>query len=264
MSRRRAPPQLRDTPLFGYATAPSPVAAPAAPPPPATPRDQSFAGSDGHRARMRQRLLTAGPDALADHEVLEMLLFTALPRRDTKPIARALLARFGSFAAVAGAPAPELLAIDGLGEAGAAAIRLIHAAALRLLRHQVAEQPILSSWDRTLDYLTAAMSQERVEQFRILFLDNRNRLIADEVQGRGTIDRTPAYPREVVKRCLELHATGVVLAHNHPSGDPTPSREDIAMTAEVVKAAAALGIRVLDHIVVGKGRCVSFRAEKLL
>ncbi len=224
----------------------------------------SVAGSDGHRGRMRQRLLTAGPDALADHEMLEMILFIALPRRDTKPIARAMLTRFGSFGAVIGAPVPELLAIEGLGEAGAAAIKLVQAAAQRLLRHKATERPVLSSWDRTIDYLTAAMAQERVEQFRVLFLDNRHRLIADEVQGRGTIDRTPAYPREVVKRCLELNATGIVLAHNHPSGEPTPSRDDIAMTGEIVRAAAALGIRVHDHVVVGKGKCVSFRTERLL
>jgi DNA repair protein RadC len=126
------------------------------------------------------------------------------------------------------------------------------------------EQPVLSSWDRTLDYLTAAMAQERVEQFRVLFLDTRHRLIADEVQGRGTIDRTPAYPREVVKRALELNATGLVLAHNHPSGEPTPSRDDIALTGEIVRAAAALGIRVHDHLVIGKGKHVSFRSERLL
>jgi DNA repair protein RadC len=213
---------------------------------------------------MRQRLLKAGPDALADHEMLEMILFIALPRRDTKPIARAMLARFRSFAGVIGAPVAELMTIDGLGEAGAAAVKLVQAASLRLLRHDVTAQPVLSSWDRLIDYLTAAMAQERVEQFRILFLDNRNHLIADEVQGRGTIDRTPAYPREVVKRCLELHATSVILAHNHPSGDPVPSRDDVAMTTEIVHATAALGIRVLDHIVMGKGRHVSFRSEKLL
>jgi DNA repair protein RadC len=250
MPKSHKPAQMADIPLFCFS--------------PAEPAQASVAGSDGHRARMRQRLLTAGPDALADHEMLEMILFIALPRRDTKPIARAMLTRFGSFGAVIGAPVPELLAIEGLGEAGAAAIKLVQAAAQRMLRHKAAELPVLSSWDRTIDYLTAAMAHERVEQFRVLFLDNRHRLIADEVQGRGTIDRTPAYPREVVKRCLELNATGIVLAHNHPSGEPTPSRDDIAMTGEIVRAATALGIRVHDHVVVGKGKCVSFRSERLL
>ncbi|HET6608125.1 MAG TPA: DNA repair protein RadC [Rhodopila sp.] len=257
MSKPRKPAQLAEAPLFSFAPVdPARADADAA--------QASFAGSDGHRSRMRQRLLTAGPDALADHEMLEMILFIALPRRDTKPIARAMLSRFGSFGGVIGAPVPELLAIDGLGEAGAAAIKLVQAAAQRMLRHKAMEMPVLSSWDRTLDYLTAAMAQERVEQFRVLFLDHRHRLIADEVQGRGTIDRTPAYPREVVKRALELNATGLVLAHNHPSGEPTPSRDDIAMTGEIVRAAAALGIRVHDHLVIGKGKHVSFRSERLL
>lgn len=250
MSRSRKPAELADIPLFSFA-------------PPEAEASQP-AGSEGHRARMRQRLLTAGPDALADHEMLEMILFIALPRRDTKPIARALLARFGSFGGVIGAPVPELLATEGLGEAGAAAMKLVQASVQRLLRHKAAEKPVLSSWDQLHDYLTSVMAQERVEQFRVLFLDNRNRLIADEVQGLGTIDRTPAYPREVVRRCLELHATGVILAHNHPSGEPTPSRDDIAMTGEIVRAAQALGIKVHDHIVVGQGRCVSFRSERLM
>ena len=228
------------------------------------PDPDSPIGAGGHRARMRQRLLRAGPDALADHEMLEMVLFLALPRRDTKPIARALLGRFGSFGAVIGAPMSELLTVEDLGEAGAAALKLVQAASVRLLKQPVAEAPLMASWDRVTDYLRAAMAHERVEQFRVLFLDNRNRLIADEVQGRGTIGHTPAYPREVVRRALELHATAVVLAHNHPSGEPTPSREDVAMTKDIERAAATMGIAVHDHIVVGRTRCVSFRAEMLL
>jgi DNA repair protein RadC len=220
-------------------------------------------GAGGHRARMRQRLLRAGPDALADHEMLEMVLFLALPRRDTKPVARALLDRFGSVGGVIGAPVAELLTVEDLGEAGAAALKLVQAASVRLLKQPVAEAPLMTSWDRVTDYLRAAMAHERVEQFRVLFLDNRNRLIADEVQGRGTIGHTPAYPREVVRRALELHATAVVLAHNHPSGEPTPSREDIAMTKDIERAAATMGIAVHDHIIVGHARCVSFRAELL-
>ncbi len=166
---------------------------------------------------MRQRLLKAGPDSLADHEMLEMILFIALPRRDTKPIARDLLTRFRSFGGVVGAPEAELRGVDGVGEAGAAAIKLIQAAALRMMRQDLAAQPILSTWDRLTDYLVAAMGQERTEQFRVLFLDGRNKLLADEVQGIGTIDHAPAYPREVVRRCLELHATAVILVHNHPT-----------------------------------------------
>ena len=222
------------------------------------------AGGEGHRQRMRQRLLKAGPDALADHEMLEMLLFIALPRRDTKLIARDLLTRFRSFGSAVAAPVSELMSVDGLGEAGAAALKLVQAAALRMMRHEVATQPVLSTWDRLTEYLTASMQHERIEQFRVLFLDGRNRLIADEVQGQGTINHAPAYPREVVRRCLELHATAVILAHNHPSGEPTPSREDVTLTKEIARAAAMMGITVHDHIIVGRGKWLSFRMEKLL
>src|SRR6201996_7067211 len=173
-------------------------------------------GADGHRQRLRQRLLQAGPDSLADHEMLEMILFIALPRRDTKPIARALLARFRSFGGVVGAPEAELRGVEGIGEAGAAAIKLVQAAALRMLRRDLEAQPVLTTWDKLIDYLRGAMGEERTEQFRVLFLDGRNRLLADEIQGIGTINHAPAYPREVVRRCLELHATAVVLAPNHP------------------------------------------------
>lgn len=226
---------------------------------PATPT-----GAEGHRARMRQRLLKAGPEALADHEMLEMILFIALPRRDTKPIARQLLSRFRTFGGVVGAPETELRAVEGVGEAGAAALKLVQAAALRMLRNEVLNQPVLASWDSLMGYLRAAMENERTEQFRILFLDQRNRLIADEAQTKGTINHAPAYPREVVRRCLELHASAMVLAHNHPSGDPTPSREDIALTNDISRAAATMGISVHDHVVVGKGKVLSFRAERLL
>lgn len=229
------------------------------------PADASgLAGADGHRLRMRQRLLKAGPDSLADHEMLEMVLFIALPRRDTKPIARELLTRFRTFGGVVGAPPAELTAVEGLGEAGAAALKVVQAAALRMMRQEVASEPVLSTWDRLTDYLTAAMGQERTEQFRVLFLDSRNKLIADEVQGQGTINHAPAYPREVVRRCLELHASAVILAHNHPSGDPTPSREDVALTAEIGRAASMMGITVHDHIIVGRSKWLSFRAEKLM
>lgn len=221
-------------------------------------------GADGHRGRMRTRLLTAGPDALADHEMLEMVLFLALPRRDTKPIARALLDRFGGYGAVIAAPLAELVRVDGLGEAGAAALKVVQAAALRLVKGAVIDQPVMSTWDRLMDYLLALLAHEKVEQFRVLFLDNRNRLMGDEVLGLGTVNHAPVYPREVVRRALELHANAIILAHNHPSGDPTPSREDIAMTREIQRAAETLRIVVHDHIVVAGSRWVSFRREGLL
>jgi DNA repair protein RadC len=193
-------------------------------------------GVDGHRGRLRERLLTAGPDALADHEMLEIVLF-ALPRRDTKPLARALLSRFGSFARAITASVPDLLSVEGLGEAGTAALKSVQAAALRRLRAEVIEQPVLTNWERLTAYLGAELSRERIEQFRVLFLDSRNRLLADEAQQRGTVNHTPVYPREVAKRALELHATALILVHNHPSGDPTPSRDDILMTEQIRVAA---------------------------
>lgn len=218
-------------------------------------------GVEGHRARMRTRLLTAGPDAVADHEMLEMVLFLALPRRDTKPIARLLLDRFGGFAAAISAAPAELLAVEGVGEAGAAALKLVQGAALRLLREEVREQPILKDWGRLIDYLIGMLARERVEQARVLFLDSKNRLLADEIQGRGTINHTPLYPREVVRRALELNASAIILVHNHPSGDPTASREDMTMTQAVQRAASALGIELHDHIIVAGTRWVSFRRE---
>ncbi len=221
------------------------------------------AGVEGHRRRLRDRLLHAGPESLADHEMLELVLF-ALPRRDTKPIARLLLAQFGSFARVIAAPVQELLAVEGLGEAGAATLKSVQAAALRLMRAELIDQPVLTNWDRLLGYLNAAVSREPVEQFRVLFLDNRNRRLADEAQQRGTVNHTPVYPREVVKRALELHATALILVHNHPSGDPTPSRDDIAMTQHIKAAAAALSIVLHDHIIIGNGQWFSFRKEGLM
>jgi DNA repair protein RadC len=221
-------------------------------------------GHLGHRARMREKLLRAGPEALLDHELLEMTLFLALPRRDTKPIARALLTRFGSFAGAISAPVQELGQIEGLGEAGIAALRCIQAAALRLAREEVRESPVLNNWEKLLAYLNAALSRERIEQFRILFLDAKNRLIADEAQAKGTVNHTPVYPREVVRRALELQATALILVHNHPSGDPSPSRADVDMTREIGQAATMLGIVVHDHLIIGKSREVSLRAERLI
>lgn len=246
-------------PQTGLAEAPDLLALIEPPPPSPAP-----SGTDGHRSRMRARLLSAGPDAVADHEMLEMVLFLALPRRDTKPLARALLARFASFAGVIAAPAAELSCIDGLGEAAVAALKLVQAAALRLARAELIDRPVLANWERLMAYLTASLARERVEQFHVLFLDSRNRLIADEVQSRGTVNHTPVYPREVVKRALELHATALILVHNHPSGDPTPSVTDLEMTREMAQAATALSIVLHDHVIVGNGRWLSFRREGLL
>ena len=221
-------------------------------------------GAAGHRARIRARLLKAGPDAVADHELLEMVLFLALPRRDTKPLARALLSRFGSFANVIAAPPAELLAIDGMGEAAIAALKTVQAAALRLARGELTNRPLLNNWDKLIDYLTASLARERIEHVHVLYLDNRNHLLADDAQSRGTVNFTPIYPREVVKRAIELHATALILVHNHPSGDPTPSREDIAMTREIKDAATTLGIALHDHIIVGSNRHTSLRREGLI
>ncbi|HEY8288597.1 MAG TPA: DNA repair protein RadC [Acetobacteraceae bacterium] len=221
-------------------------------------------GAEGHRRRMRERLLTAGPDSLADHEMLEMVLFLALPRRDTKQIARELLARFRSLGGVIGAPVPDLRMVDGLGSAGVAALKLMQATALRMLRHEVASAPVLTHWDRLLNYLRAGLQHEKVEQFRVLYLDNRNRLLADEVQSRGTVNHAPAYPREVLKRALELHATAIILTHNHPSGDPTASREDVAMTREIQRAMEPVRIMLHDHVIIAGNGWLSFRQQGLL
>jgi DNA repair protein RadC len=218
----------------------------------------------GHRERLRSRLLSGGPDAVADHELIEMTLFIALPRRDTKQIARDLVARFGSYAAVFAAPVPQLLKVDGLGEAGVAALKIVHAAAQRLVKVEVIHRPVLGNWERLMEYLHAVLAREKIEQFRLLFLDNKNRLLADEAQARGTVNHTPVYPREVVKRALELAASAIILVHNHPSGDPSPSREDIEMTREIKAAVGTMGILLHDHIIVGNGAWLSFRKEGLL
>jgi DNA repair protein RadC len=192
------------------------------------------------------------------------VLFQVLPRRDTKPIAKALLARFGSFAEVLAAPAARLIEVAGVGEAVAFHLKLAQAAATRYARGAVAPRQVLSSWQAVVEYCRTAMGFETVEQFRILFLDKKNALIADEVQQKGTVDHTPVYPREVVKRALELSATALVLVHNHPSGDPTPSAADVAMTRSVIDVAKPLGIAVHDHIVVGRDRHASLKALKLI
>ena len=221
-------------------------------------------GPSGHRARMRERVLKHGTGTLADYELLEMLLFFAFKKGDTKPLAKTLINKFGSFAAVLSAPQLELEETQGLGPHSVVALKLAQEAGQRLARAEVIDKPLLSNWDRLMEYLGIILAREKTEQFRILFLDPRNRLIADEAQARGTVNHTPVYPREVVKRALELHATAIILVHNHPSGDPTPSREDIAMTREVKAAAAALTIVLHDHVIIGNGNWLSFRREGLL
>jgi DNA repair protein RadC len=218
----------------------------------------------GHRQRLRERFLKGGADAMPDYELLELVLFRALPRRDTKELAKQLIARFGSFAEVVNAPDQRLKETDGVGEAVITELRLIRAAALRLMRSNIMKRPALSSWKEVLEYLRAAQSWEHREQLRVLFLDKKNQLIADEVQQQGTVDHTPVYVREVVKRALELSATAIVLVHNHPSGDPTPSKVDIDVTKQIVAAAGSLGIAVHDHIIVGRDGHASLKALRLI
>jgi DNA repair protein RadC len=201
---------------------------------------------------------------LPDYELLELVLFRSIPQRDVKPIAKALVARFGSFAEVLGAAPERLQEIDGVGESVALDLKIIEAAAVRMTRGALRDRPVLSSWADVLAYCRAAMAFAEREEFRLLFLDKRNALIADEVQGSGTVDHTPVYPREIVRRALELNATAIVLVHNHPSGDPTPSSADIRMTQEIVSISTPMGITVHDHIIVGRNGHASFRGLKLI
>jgi DNA repair protein RadC len=218
----------------------------------------------GHRERLRARFRDAGSDAVSDYELLELVLFRAIPQRDVKPLAKDLVARFGSFAEVIAAPRPRLLEVKGMGEAVITELKIVHAAAQRLTRGEMRKRPVLSSWGSVLDYCRTAMAFAEKEQFRLLFLDKRNQLIADELQQTGTVDHTPVYPREVVKRALELSATALILVHNHPSGDPTPSRADIQMTQAIIDVAKPLGIAVHDHIIVGKEGHASLKGLKLI
>jgi DNA repair protein RadC len=218
----------------------------------------------GHRERLRGRFREAGADAVSDYELLELVLFRAIPQRDIKPLAKELIAKFGSFAEVVAAAPKRLGEIKGMGDAAVTELKIVHAAASRLARGQLRKRPVLSSWSSVIDYCRTAMAYEDKEQFRLLFLDKRNQLIADEVQQVGTVDHTPVYPREVVKRALELSATALILVHNHPSGDPTPSRADIQMTQSIVDVAKPLGIAVHDHIIVGKEGHASFKGLKLI
>lgn len=218
----------------------------------------------GHRERLRERFRGAGADALSDYELMEMVLFRALPRRDVKPLAKALIGKFGSFAEAVHAPEPRLREVAGLGESTIVEIKLIAAAASRVARGQLKQRTVLSSWASVIDYCRTAMAFADKEQFRVLFLDKRNQLISDEVQQVGTVDHTPVYPREVVKRALELSATAIIMVHNHPSGDPTPSQADVQMTRSVIDVAKPLGISVHDHIIVGRNGHASLKGLKLI
>jgi DNA repair protein RadC len=218
----------------------------------------------GHRERLRSRFRDAGSDAISDYELLELVLFRAIPQRDVKPLAKQLVAKFGSFSEVIAAPEKRLREVKGLGDAAITEFKIVQAAAGRLARGQVRKRTVLSSWSSVLDYCRTAQAFAEKEQFRILFLDKRNQLIADEVQQTGTVDHTPVYPREVIKRALELSATAIILVHNHPSVDPTPSRADILMTQNIIEIAKPLGIDVHDHIIVGKDGHASFKGLRLI
>ncbi|HHC29687.1 MAG TPA: JAB domain-containing protein [Rhodobacterales bacterium] len=217
-----------------------------------------------HRKRLRTRFMDGGPDAMPDYELLELVLFRAIPRQDVKPLARALLDRFGDFNGVVSAPIPRLREIKGVGEAVVQELKLIEAAAQRLARARIIRRDVISSWDALLDYCHTAMAHRDTEHFRVLFLERRNALIADEEQARGTVNHVPVYPREVAKRALELNASALILVHNHPSGDPTPSDSDIAMTARIQSAAEALDITLHDHLIIGRSRELSFRDAGLI
>lgn len=217
-----------------------------------------------HRKRLRERFMAGGAAAMPDYELLELVLFRSIPRRDVKPLARALLEQFGDFNRVITAPAERLIEVNGIGESVITDLKVLEAVAHRLARSKVMKRHVISSWDAILDYCHTTMAHRETEQFRVLYLDRKNTLIADEEQARGTVDHVPVYPREVAKRALELNASALILVHNHPSGDPTPSQSDIDMTARVQDACLALGLTLHDHLIIGKSRELSFRTEGFL
>ena len=218
----------------------------------------------GHRERLRRRLLTGGPDALADYELVELILFGAIPRRDVKPLAKQLLSEFGGLGGLLNAETVQLERRGGLGTAAIAGLKVVQAAAERMLREGVMDRPVIGSWDRLLDYLSLALKDVKTEQLRLLFLDRKNVLIAEEIQQRGTVDHTPVYPREVVRRALDLHASAVIMVHNHPSGDPTPSKADIDMTRQVARALSGVNVVLHDHLVIGRNGHHSFKSMGLI
>ena len=217
----------------------------------------------GHRQRLRERLIAGGAEHLPDYELLEILLFAQNPRGDVKPLAKGLIDLFGGFAEVLSAE-PEALSQAGIGPAGVAAIKSVREAAIRLARAELRERPVIGSWDKLIDYCTAQIAYGQVEEFHLLFLDRKNALLKHERQARGTVDHTPVYTREVIKRALDLQASALILVHNHPSGDPTPSKADIAVTRDIVKAGQAVGVAVHDHVIIGRGRHASLRELGLL
>jgi DNA repair protein RadC len=217
-----------------------------------------------HRKRLRDRFIDGGAAAMPDYELLELVLFRAIPRQDVKPLARRLLDAFGDFNRVLAAPADRIAAVEGAGPAVVLELKIVEAAAHRMARAKVMQRPVMSSWDAVLDYCHTSMAHRETESFRVLYLDRKNVLIADEEQARGTVDHVPVYPREVVKRALILNASALILVHNHPSGDPTPSDSDISMTAQIEAAAQAVGLTVHDHIIIGKSTELSFRSAGYL
>ena len=217
-----------------------------------------------HRKRLRTRFMDGGPDAVPDYELLELVLFRAIPRQDVKPLAHQLMAEFGDFNRVISAPVDRLRAVKGVGDAVITELKIIEASAQRLARAKVLNKTVITNWDALLDYCHTAMAHRETEQFRVLYLDRKNILIADEEQGKGTVDHVPVYPREVAKRALELNASALILVHNHPSGDPTPSQADIDMTNQIELACGALGLTLHDHLIVGKSRELSFKSEGYL
>jgi DNA repair protein RadC len=220
--------------------------------------------ASGHRERLRQRLLAGGGDGFHDYELLEYLLALAIPRQDTKPLAKRLLEEFGNLAALIAATPEELKRVEGLGDGAAAAIKFVEAVMLRSLRTGALDRPVLSGWQALLDYLHVALAHRPTEQFRVIFLNNRNIMIRDEVMNDGTVNAAPVYPREIVKRALDLGAAALVLVHNHPSGDPQPSRDDIQMTKAIIEAGRHLGLSVHDHVIIGSTGHVSMRAQGLI
>ncbi|QBY01981.1 JAB domain-containing protein [Rhodophyticola sp. CCM32] len=256
---RRHPDQVAEAPLPGFDVT-RPVRLPRKP----SKNVGVEAHRKAHRDRLRARFTEGGSDAVPDYELLEMILYRALPRGDTKPLAKALLKQFGDLNHVLAAPPARLKDVTGVGDRVVFELKLMEAVGHRMARARVMKKPILSSWDALLDYCQTAMAHRELEQFRVLFLDRKNVLIADEAQQTGTVDHVPVYPREVVKRALELNASALILVHNHPSGDPTPSQADMDMTNAIRDAAEVLGLVIHDHLIIGKARELSFRAEGYL
>ncbi|MCC6597938.1 MAG: DNA repair protein RadC [Alphaproteobacteria bacterium] len=218
----------------------------------------------GHRDRLRERFLQGGPDTLQDYELLELVLFMAIPRRDVKPLAKDMLKKFGDLPGLLSAPVDELLKIDGISENTATALKAVAATAHRMMKRELMHRPVLNSWSRLMDYCSSTMAHETREHFRILFLNKKNELIGDEIQGSGTVDHTPAYPREIMKRALDLGATALILLHNHPSGDPSPSQADIDMTRLIIRAAEPFNIVIHDHIIIARNGYSSFKNQGLI